>query len=106
MRSLRIVLTLVFGLAMVGPEAHACPIHDQAPAGAHHQHSSSNHQRAHCTCPQACCPAGVTVSMPATVSTWSAVPLPVIAVDVDADRATVLPSRKRFLPFALAPPRL
>jgi hypothetical protein len=104
MRFLRVVLALAFGLAMAGPETHACPVHSAAPA--HHQDGGHQQKAGHCTCPQACCPAGVAVSIPTTVSTWSAAPLPVIAVDVDADRATVLPSRKRFLPFALAPPQL
>jgi hypothetical protein len=103
MRFLRVVLALVFGLAMAGPETHACPVHTAAPA--HHQDGGGGHQKtSHCTCPQACCPAGVSLSIPTTVSSWSAAPLPVIVVDVDADRSTVLPSRKRLLPFALAPP--
>src|SRR6185436_4736829 len=82
MRPLRLLLVLVFGLAMVGPETHACPIHDQGPT--HHQHSSSQHQRAHCTCPQACCPAGVSVSIPTPTASWTADPLPVVLVDVAA----------------------
>ena len=102
MRFLRVVLALVFGLAMAGPETHACPVHTAAPT--HHQDGGHQQKAGHCTCPQACCPAGVSLSIPTTVSSWSAVPLPVIAVDVDADRSTVLPSRKRLLPFALGPP--
>jgi len=35
MRVLRIVLTLVFGLVVAGPETHACPVHDQMPTHAH-----------------------------------------------------------------------
>jgi len=77
MRVLRIVLTLVFGLVVAGPETHACPVHDQMPTHAHHQHSSSQHQRAHCTCPQTCCPAAVSVSLPARVAQWTAAPSPV-----------------------------
>lgn len=103
MRYLRIVLTFVFGLAMIGPEAHACPIHDQTPGGAHHQHSS-NHQRAHCTCPQTCCPAAVSVSLPTRPVAWTAAPSPVIALDPEVVQPRILPSRARFLPFALAPP--
>ena len=101
---LRIALTLVFGLVMVGPEAHACPIHDQTPA--HHQHSSGHHQRAHCTCPQACCPAGVGVSLPTHVGVWTAVPSPVIALELESAHPAILPPRLRLLPFALAPPLL
>jgi len=104
MRFVRIVLALVFGLAMVGPEAHACPIHDQGPT--HHQHSSSQHQRAHCTCPQACCPAGVSVSLPMQVATWTGAPLAVVAVDLQVVHPRILPSRTHLLPFALAPPLL
>jgi hypothetical protein len=106
MRYLRIVLTLVFGLAMVGPEAHACPIHDEGPTPTHHQHSSSNHQRAHCTCPQACCPAGVSVSLPMLVATWTVAGRPVVAVSLEVVQARVFPARPRLLPFGLAPPRL
>jgi hypothetical protein len=102
MRFVRVVLALVFGLAMAGPETHACPVHSAAPA--HHQDGGHQQKAGHCTCPQVCCPAGVSVVIPTTVSSWSAAPLPVIAVDVDTDRSTVLPSRKRLLPFALAPP--
>jgi len=102
MRFLRVVLALVFGLAMAGPETHACPVHSAAPA--HHQDGGHQQKAGHCTCPQACCPVAVSLSIPPTVSSWSATPLPVIAVDVDVDRSTILPSRKRLLPFALAPP--
>ena len=104
MRFVRVVLALVFGLAMAGPETHACPVHSAALA--HHQDGGHQQKAGHCTCPQACCPAGFSVSIPTTVASWSAVPLPVVAVDVGADRETVLPSRKRLLPFALAPPHL
>lgn len=101
---LRIALTLVFGLVMIGPEAHACPVHDQTPV--HHQHSSSKHQRAHCTCPQACCPAAVSVSLPTRVANWTAAPLPVVIVDLEVAHPRILPPRPRLLPFGLAPPRL
>jgi len=104
MRYIRIVLALIFGLAMAGPETHACPVHSATPA--HHQDSGGHQKAGHCTCPQACCPAGASVSIPKTTSNWSASPLPVIAVDIDRARPGLLPSRKRFLPFALAPPQL
>jgi len=99
------LLALTFALAMAGPETHACPVHSAAPA--HHQDGGSHQQKAgHCTCPQACCPAGVAVSMPTTPASWTAVPLPVVVVDVEASRPLLLPSRKHLLPFALAPPHL
>jgi len=102
MRFIRIVLALTFGLAMAGPETHACPVHGAAPV--HHQDTS--HQKSgHCTCPQACCPAGV-VAIQTRVATWTAAALPLVAVDLDASHPPLLPARKRFLPFALAPPPL
>lgn len=104
MRLLRVVLALVFGLAMAGPETHACPVHGAAPA--HHQDGGHQQKAGHCTCPQACCPAGVAVSMPTTTASWTAVPLPVLVVDVAASRPLLLPPRKHLLPFALAPPHL
>jgi hypothetical protein len=103
MRFLRIVLTLVFGLAMAGPEAHACPVHS---APAHHQDGSGHHKGSHCTCPQACCPASVSVSIPTPISTWAATSAPVVTVELEASRPYSLPARKRLLPFALAPPQL
>src|SRR2546425_7942679 len=103
MRLLRVVLALVFGLAMAGPETHACPVHSAAPA--HHQGGGGHQQKAgHCTCPQACCPAGVAVSMPTPTAMWTTVPLPVVVVGVAASHPLLLPSRKHLLPFALAPP--
>jgi len=104
MRFLRVVLALVFGLAMAGPETHACPVHSATPA--HHQDGSHQQKAGHCTCPQACCPAGVAVSMPATTASWTAVSPPVVVVAVEASRPLLLPSRKHLLPFALAPPQL
>jgi hypothetical protein len=106
MRYLRIVLTLVFGLVMAGPEAHACPVHDGTPAAAHHHTSGQHKQNAHCTCPQACCPVNVAVAIPATAPSWTAAPLPVVAIDLEVMQLHVLPSRARLLPFALAPPLL
>jgi hypothetical protein len=44
--------------------------------------------------------------MPTATASWTAVPLPVIVVDVEASRPLLLPSRKHLLPFALAPPHL
>ncbi|PYO92865.1 MAG: hypothetical protein DMD62_11925 [Gemmatimonadetes bacterium] len=101
MRHLRIVLALLFGLAMVGPETHACPIHSAAPA--HHQ-GSHQHSKAGCTCPQACCPAAAPAALPATASVWNAAPRQVRVIDPDLLNSIVLPSRKHILPIALAPP--
>ena len=106
MRFLRVVLALVFGLAIAGPETHACPVHSApaAPTPAHHQDGGHQQKGAHCTCPQACCPAGVAVSMPTTTPRWIAVAQPIVVVGVEASRPLLLPSRKHALPFALAPP--
>jgi len=106
MRFVRVVLALAFGLAMAGPETHACPVHSAPTAPAHHQDGGHQQKAGHCTCPQACCPAGVAVSMPATTASWTAVPPPVVVVAVEASRPLLLPSRKHLLPFALAPPQL
>jgi len=103
MRFVRVVLALAFGLAMAGPETHACPVHSAAPA--HHQDGGHQQKAGHCTCPQACCPAGVAVSMPATTASWTAVALPVLVVEVATSRPILLPARKHLLPFALAPPQ-
>jgi len=102
MRFLRVVLALVFGLAMAGPETHACPVHSAAPA--HHQDGGHQQKAGHCTCPQACCPAGVAVSMPTPTARWTAVPLPVVVFEVQASHPLLLPVRKHLLPLALAPP--
>jgi hypothetical protein len=104
MRFLRVVLALAFGLAMAGPESHACPVHSAAPPPAHHQDGGHQQKGAHCTCPQACCPAGVAVSMPTTTARWIAVPRPLVVARVEASRPLLLPSRKHVLPLALAPP--
>jgi hypothetical protein len=105
MRYVRIVLALVFGLAMVGPETHACPIHS-ATAPAHHQDGGSHQKAGHCTCPQACCPTAVSVSIPTTVAKWSAAPRPVVVIVLETAQPSQLPARKRLLPFATAPPQL
>jgi hypothetical protein len=104
MRFVRVVLALAFGLAMAGPETHACPVHSAAPAGHHQDGSGHQKKTGHCTCPQACCPAGVAVSMPATSASWTVSALPVVVVDVEALRPLLLPSREHLRPFALAPP--
>lgn len=106
-RFVRLVLALVFGLAMAGPETHVCPVHSPAPAP-HHQDSGGGqggHQETeHCTCPQVCCPSVIPVVAPGPSACWAATPPPVLTVDVQAARTLFLPSRKHLLPFALAPP--
>jgi hypothetical protein len=110
MRFTRVVLALVFGLAMAGPETHACPVHSApAPAGAdaahaQHQDNGGDQQSAHCTCPQTCGAAAVGFSLPAASLSWTGASSPVVIADFDASRAVVLPARARLLPFALAPP--
>lgn len=111
-RSVRFVtalLALVFSLAMAGPETHACPIHSGVPAApgapSSHHHNSRQHQQAtHCTCPQACCPAGAIVALPSAAAVWT-VQIPLVRV-VAADQSTsvALPVRKHLRPLAQAPP--
>src|SRR6185436_6605190 len=103
-------LALWFGLAMVGPEVHQCPVHDVAsvPTAAAHAAGHASHDapqgHPHCTCPQACCPIGVGPVLPAASVRWSgsAAEIP------DAGPAmhrVILPSAPRYLlPFALATP--
>jgi hypothetical protein len=107
MRFVRVVLALVFGLAVAGPETHACPVHSAPPPKAsHHQDAGHGHQETgHCTCPQACCPSGVSLSLPLPSSGWSAVAAPVVAIDLSSAPPSFLPSRTHLLPFALGPPR-
>jgi len=93
MRFPRVVLALVFGLAMAGPDTQAC-----------NHHGSAHHKQTHSTLPQACCPADVRVSIPTPPSSWTAVPLAIVVVDADPVYLPVLPARRRLLPFALAPP--
>lgn len=96
MRVFRILLALVFGLAMASPEPVNC---------SHHQDSAPHHKAPHTTPAQACCPASVSPSIPRLAVSWIATPPPVLVVAVDAPRSFVPPVRKRLLPFALAPPR-
>jgi hypothetical protein len=108
MRFVRVVLALVFGLAMAGPETHACPVHSDAPVAGHHQGAGGgggHQEKAHCTCPQACCPTAQTVSLPPPEARWVAASAPVLAVDLESVHPVVLLARKHFLPFALAPPQ-
>jgi hypothetical protein len=107
MRFVRIVSALAFGLAMVAPEAHGCPVHDRgAPSAPQDQHPHHpGHQRTtHCTCPQACCPAVVSVPILAGAATWTAAPMPIQVTGIRSTWSVFLPPRKHLLPFALAPP--
>jgi hypothetical protein len=105
MRSLRVVLALVFGLAVAGPEAHACPVHSATHAPSHHQDAGGHQETAHCTCPQPCCPTALGASLPASAARL-VVSGSVLAVDYAAAPAALLPSRAHVLPFAIGPPLL
>src|SRR5262245_6930 len=102
MRFVRVVLALVFGLAMAGRETHVCPVHSAAPA--HHQGSHQQQSKAHCTCPQACCPATPPTALRPAAPLWRPAPARLRALDPDLLESFLLPSRKRVLPPALAPP--
>jgi hypothetical protein len=108
-RLLSAFLALWFGLATMGPQAHQCPVHDglSVPAAAHasgHASHDAPKSHQHCTCPQACCPAGALVALRTVAARWTAAPAPVVLAVV-ATRRVVLPVAPRhLLPFALAPP--
>ncbi|SRR6266699_3117117 len=112
-RSIRVLsaaLALGFGLAMVGPQAHQCPLHD-APVAAAAAHASGHashdapksHQ--HCSCPQACCPAGVAVALPTIAARWTSAPAPVVVAAVALPHVVLPQAPRHLLPFALAPPQ-
>jgi hypothetical protein len=105
MRFLRVVLALVFGFAVAGPEAHACPVHSATHAPAHHQDAGSHQETApvHCTCPQPCCPTALGASLPASAA-WVVSPGAVLVVEYAAAPAALFPSRAHVLPFAIGPP--
>ncbi|HYX82762.1 MAG TPA: hypothetical protein VE714_10245 [Gemmatimonadales bacterium] len=108
MRLARILLAMVLGLALAGPEAHQCPVHDQHGIAQHgssrNHHHHDEQPKGHCTCPQPCCPGGVAVALPAAASHWTAVALPTVVISFEAIGAQLLPVRKHLLPFAQAPP--
>jgi len=107
MRFVRLVLALVFGLAVAGPETHACPVHSGvlgAPVS-HHGDQSSHQKAAHCTCPQACCPTGVRAALPVHAASWLGSVPAVQFVDPVSATSVLLGARKHLLPLALAPPR-
>lgn len=110
-RLLGVALALAFGIAMAGPEAHQCPVHDShsssASTAAHHDASSSQHQETsqkHCTCPQACCPVGAVVALPATTALWIAAPQTTYAVTLIHHEPALPGAPKHLLHSALAPP--
>jgi len=105
MRCLRVILALVFGLAVAGPEAHACPVHSATHAPAHHQDAGGHQKTPHCTCPQPCCPTALGAVLPASAARL-VVSGTVFAVDYAAAPAALLPSRAHVLPFAIGPPLL
>ncbi|HKC41021.1 MAG TPA: hypothetical protein VKC15_15885 [Gemmatimonadales bacterium] len=102
-------LALWFGLTMVGLQAHQCPVHDNptAPAAAHRSgHAShdapASHQ--HCSCPQACCPAGVGVALPVASSRWTTAATPIADAAPTIYRVVLPRAPRHLLPLALAPP--
>jgi len=105
----RLLLAVVFTLAMAGPETHACPIHSNIPgsADAHHQDQGAgggHHQKAsHCTCPQACCPPGVGAALPVATA-WIAPHSIIQVAEASVWTSPLLPARKHILPLALGPP--
>ena len=109
-RLLSASLALWFGLAMVGPEVHQCPLHDVVPApaaAAHAGHASHDAPKGHehCSCPQACCPAGVALALPTVTGRWIATSTPVVVAAVAFPRVVLPRAPRHLLPFALAPPR-
>lgn len=118
MRFVRLALALAFGLAMVGPETHNCPVHDATTplavvhVHAAHQDAPAPHQQNpdasqdHCSCPQAGCSVGVGVALlPAASQTSSVAASPVVGLARKPVPAALPGAPDYFLPFALAPPR-
>jgi len=108
-RVLGAALALWFGLAMVGPQAHQCPLHDNptAPTAAQtsgHASHDAPKSHEHCSCPQACCPTGVGVALAGVALRWTAVPAPVAAAAPQLRRVELPRAPRHLLPFALAPP--
>jgi len=102
---IRMLLTVMFVLAMAGPETHACPIHSSTSHAPASHHQSSGHQKAeYCTCPQACCPAGGVTAVLAPAPVWSSRTAQVHVVAARRAASVVLPVRKHLQPLAHAPP--
>lgn len=102
MKRLSAVLALWFGLTMVGPEAHQCPLHD-GHASRHASHDAPKSHE-HCSCPEACCPTGVVLAVPQVAARWAAAPTPLVLAEVAAPRVVLPRAPRHLLPFALAPP--
>ncbi len=108
-RLLSASLALWFGLAMAGTQTHRCPVHDgpTAPAAAHatgHASHDAPKNHEHCSCPQACCPAGVAVALPTIAARWRAASAPVVVAAVVLPHEVLPRAPRHLLPFALAPP--
>ena len=106
MKLLRVLLVLVFGLAMAGPEAHECPVHDQH-APAHHQPGGEHQQQpTHtlCTCPQACTPATAAIAEPEAPAAWIVASATIRVALGETFSAPALTPNKHLQPPALAPP--
>src|SRR5258705_12184013 len=109
-RLLSASLALWFGLALLGPQAHQCPVHDGVPAStAAHASTHTSHDapksHEHCSCPQACCPTWVAVGLPAVTAGWTAAPAPVVVQTPAVHRVVLPPPPRPLLPFATAPPQ-
>ena len=106
-RLLGVALALTFAVTAVGGEAHQCPVHDPSAAqtASHANHDAGGEQsHEHCSCPQTCCPVGVSAGLPAAAWRWAPALAP-IASAAPARREVVLPpTPAHLLPFALAPP--
>jgi len=102
MRFVCAAVVLAFVFAMAAPEVHACPVHSNLPAP-HHQRGGSHHKN-HCTCPQACCPAGLSVSLPTISGDWIVAVRPTYAAHLTMRQAILPAGRKHLQPLALAPP--
>jgi len=105
-------LALWFGLAMVGPQVHQCPLHDVAPATAAAVAHASGHAshdapkgHEHCSCPQVCCAVGAGVALPGTSFQWTTIAAPVTTAVPVLYRVVLPPAPHHLLPFALAPPQ-
>src|SRR5256885_16851240 len=101
MRLVSVAVVLAFVFAMAAPEVHACPVHSSLPAP-HHQNSGSHH-KSHCTCPQACCPAGISFSLPTVSGDWTVAFLPTYAPHLASHRQFSPAGGNNLPPPPLAP---
>ncbi len=105
-------LALWFALAMLGPEVHQCPLHDVhppiAPAAAAHASGHASHgappSHQHCSCPQACCSAGIGVPLVVAPVRWTAAGTRIADVTPAPDGVVLPGAPPHLFPFALAPP--